>query len=121
MLTKKNVLVGIIVGSLLVAYMFVTNMYDYKNIFLALFIFPVSFLFSLITYFLSESVFRAWVNFAKWWVPLQILLVALTPETSGGYFVVILDKQFAAIILSGLFAVISLLTVLISWFRSRTS
>lgn len=79
---------------------------------MVLFVFPFIFLFSLITYFLKESVFRAWVNFAKWWVPLQILLVLITPESSGGYFVSIVDKQFVALILSGIFAVISLLIVI---------
>lgn len=79
---------------------------------MALFVFPFVFLFSLTTYFLKESVFRAWVNFAKWWVPLQILLVLVTPESSGGYFVSLVDKQFVAIILSGVFAITSLVIVI---------
>lgn len=77
-----------------------------------LFVFPFVFLFSLITYFLRESVFRAWANFAKWWVPLQILLVLITPESSGGYFVSLIDKQFVAIILSGVFAILSLIIII---------
>jgi hypothetical protein len=84
-----------------------------------LFPFPFVLLFSFITYKMRDEVSHAWINFTKWWVPLQILLVLLTPESSGGYFVVILDKQFTAIILSGLFVIISLFIVLISWFRAR--
>lgn len=120
MLTKKNVLVvsGLIGGGLLllepiktstICGMGSTSCID--TVFLIamlLYVFPFVFLFSLITYYLPEAVFRAWVNFAKWWVPIQILLVYLTPESSGGYFVVLMDKQFAAIILSGLFVLISL-------------
>jgi hypothetical protein len=84
-----------------------------------LFILPFVFIFSLITYYLPEAVFRAWVSFAKWWVPAQILLVFLTLESSGGYFVVLLDKQFAAIVLSSLFTIISLGIVLWSIFTAR--
>ena len=119
MCTKKSMLVGLIVGSLPVAYLFVANMYNYKNIFLSLFVFPVALLFSLITYKMRDEVSRAWIKFTTWWVPLQILLVALTPESSGGYFVVILDTQFAAIILSGLFVIISLLLIVVKFFSLR--
>lgn len=103
----------LIIVSLPVLFLFIWQMYNYKDIFLALFIFPVSLLFSLTTYFLKEQVFRAWVNFVKWWVPLQILLVLITPESSGGYFVSLIDKQFVAIILSGIFTILSL--VIIIW------
>lgn len=78
------------------------------TLFVFLFVFP----FSLITYFLPETVFRTWVNFAKWWVPFQILLVAITPESNGNFLINIVDKQFAAIILSGFFALISLLIII---------
>lgn len=97
-----------IIMSLPVAYLFATSRFDYKNLFLPLFISSLALIFSLVTYYLPESVFRAWVTFAKWWVPLQILLVLLVPESSGGFFVVIFDKQFATIVLSALFTVISL-------------
>ena len=84
-----------------------------------LFVFPFVLLFSLITYKMRDEVSRAWLRFAQWWVPLQILLVALTPDSSGGYFVVILDKQFTAIILSCLFAIISLLLIAWKYFITR--
>ena len=84
-----------------------------------LFVFPFVLFFSLITYKMRDEVSRAWIKFTTWWVPLQILLVALTPESSGGYFVVILDTQFAAIILSGLFTIISLLLIVVKFFSLR--
>ena len=117
--TKKNVLSGSIVLSLPILYLFTLQMYEYKDIFLGLFIFSIVFLFSLITYFLSESVFRAWVNFMKWWVPLQIFLVLITPESSGGYFVSIIDKQFVAIIMSSLFAILSSLIIIWKSFTKK--
>lgn len=119
MLTKKNVLLGLITGSLPVVFLFVEKLYDYKDIFLVLFVFLIGLLFSLITYFLPEPVFRTWVNFGKWWVPLQIVLVALTPEGTPGAFITILDKQFATIILSALFTVISLILIIWKYFVAR--
>lgn len=121
MLTKKNVLLGSMIGSLPVIFLFIGKSYDYKDIFLILFVFLITLFFSLTTYFLPESVFRAWVNFTKWWVPLQIILVALTPEGTPGAFITILDKQFSAIVLSALFTVISLILIIWKYFASRRS
>ncbi|MEK7144312.1 MAG: hypothetical protein AAB794_00400 [Patescibacteria group bacterium] len=74
---------------------------------------------SILTYKIRDEVFRAWVNFAKWWVPLQIFLVLIFPVGGGGYLVNIFDKQLVAIILSALFTIISLLLILYKWFSSR--
>lgn len=78
-----------------------------------LFPFPFVFLFSLITYKMRDEVSRAWIKFATWWVPLQILLVAITPDSYPGAFIAIIDQQSVAIVLSGLFVIISL--ALIIW------
>ena len=80
-----------------------------------LFVFPFVFLFSLITYFFLEPVFRGWINFTKWWVPLQMILVILTPESAANPLVNIVDKQSVAILLSGIFVVISLIIVVWKW------
>lgn len=73
---------------------------------------------SILTYKIHDEVFRVWVSFVKWGVPLQIFLALIFPIGGGGYLISI-DKQFVAIILSGLFVIISLLIVLIAWFRAR--
>lgn len=133
MLTKKNVL--LISGVVSVFLVSIDRIGTYQlcggypgscvdtlfNSSMLLFVFPFVFLFSLITYFLPEAVFRAWARFTTWWIPLQIVLVFLTPESFPGAFISIIDRQVVAIILSGLFAIISLLIVLISWFRSRAT
>ena len=130
MFTKKNVLIisGLIGGGLLLLEPIKTSTICGVGsttcidtvffIAMLLFVFPFVLFFSLITYKMRDEVSRAWIRFATWWVPLQILLVALTPESSGGYFVVILDKQFVAIILSGLFTLISLLLIAYRALRS---
>jgi hypothetical protein len=132
MLTKKNVLVmsAVIGGGLLLLDLVKTSTFCGEGgticirqmfyITMLLYIFPFVFFLSLVTYFLPEATFRAWINFAKWWIPVQIILVAITPdEAAGRFFVNILDSQFAAIILTGLFVIISLLIILISYLRSR--
>ncbi|MDE1919792.1 MAG: hypothetical protein KGH56_03855, partial [Patescibacteria group bacterium] len=85
MCTKKGVLIWSVALSLFPVFLFVTKRYDYKDLFLASFVFLLVCLFSLITYFLPEAVFRAWARFTTWWIPLQILAVVLTPESSGGF------------------------------------
>lgn len=72
-------------------------------------------LFSLITYFLHEEVFRAWLRFAYWWVPLSIVLIFLAAGSSGGGYGMpnIFDQEFVAITLSGLFALISLILIIV--------
>ncbi len=113
MYTKKTILTTLIILTTPEAFMYFTSMYSYKNLFLTLFVFPIALLFSLIIYFMSENVFRTWGRFVMWWVPFQILAVALTPESSVGYFVSVIDKQFVAIVLSLLFTLIS--SVIVVW------
>lgn len=73
---------------------------------------------SILTYKIRDEVFRAWVTFAKWGVPLQIVLALIFPISGGGYLISI-DKQFVAIILSCLFTLISLLLIIWKYFSSR--
>lgn len=82
--------------------------------------FPV-FLFSLITYFVREEVFRAWLRFAYWWIPLSLVMIYLAAGNSGGGFGMpnILDQEFVALIFSGLFALISLILISIKSFLLR--
>lgn len=77
------------------------------------FLFPIIFLFSLITYKMREEVFCAWFNFTKWWIPISIFLTLITPGSSGGGFGIpsIFDKEFLAFILSALFFIISLVII----------
>jgi len=81
--------------------------------FLLLF-FPI-FLFSLITYFLREEVFRAWLRFTYWWLPLSFVMIYLAAGSSGGSFGIpnVLDQETVAFIFSALFALISLILIAI--------
>ena len=76
------------------------------------FLFLPLFLLSLITYWMREEVFRAWLRFAYWWIPLTILLVLMTEDGSGGFGVPsIITKESVSMIFSGLFLIISLLLI----------
>lgn len=70
-------------------------------------------LLSIITYFINEAIFKSWISFAKWWVPLTIVLTILTPEATGSAFVPFFARSDVAIGMSALFLVISL--VIIIW------
>lgn len=88
-----------------------------------LLIFFPFFLFSCLTYFLREEVFRTWLRFAYVWIPLSLIVIYLSAGWTGGGFGIpnVLDQETVAIIFSGLFVIISLFIILISWFRSRTT
>jgi len=56
-----------------------------SNIFIIIFMSPVIFLFSLITYRMRDNVFRAWWNFARWWmVVIVVVTLFLNANESGG-------------------------------------
>ena len=65
---------------------------------------------SLIFYFLRDEVFKAWVKFALWWIPLSIVLSYLTPENNELFPT---GPGVTAYILSALFVLISLIIVLV--------
>jgi hypothetical protein len=69
------------------------------------------FLLSLITYKMSDEVYRAWFRFVRWWVPATIVLVLLSP--SYGHGLIPVDKGRVSLLLSGLFLLISLVIIII--------
>lgn len=77
-----------------------------------LFMFPVVFIFSLITYFLKDEVFKTWSKFTYIWIPISIILTLITPGGSGSFFVSLWDPQMTAIVMSGLYFIISLIIVI---------
>ena len=79
--------------------------------------FPL-FLFSLLTYFMKEEVYRAWSRFALVWIPLSMLLIFLAPEYSTDWMYRI-EKGSVALATSAIFAVVSLVIVGVKYFKSR--
>ena len=74
---------------------------------------PVFFLliFSLITYWMREDEYRAWFKFARWWIPLSMILILISPEYSHDWMYRI-EKGTVAFATSLLFVVISIIIVI---------
>ena len=81
-------------------------------------IFLPLFLLSLFAFFMREEIFATWVNFAKWWVPLSVFAILITPEKAGG-FVSIPYQSALALIVTGVFFFISLILITWKWFALR--
>lgn len=79
-------------------------------------IFPLA-LFSIITYKMRDKVFNAWINFAKWWIPLTIFLTLIAPANDGSLYPV--DKGRVAFVMTALFTVLSLLVIVAKWARKE--
>ncbi|MFA5652071.1 MAG: hypothetical protein WC933_01785 [Candidatus Paceibacterota bacterium] len=76
------------------------------------------FIFSLITYFLKDEIFKTWSKFTYVWVAISIILTLITPGGSGSFFVSLWDQQMTAIVMSGLFIFVSIIIVI---FKVATS
>ena len=79
---------------------------------------PTVFVFSLITYFLSENIFRAWFRFTVWFVPLSMFLIFLAPEYSTDWMYRV-EKGSVAVATSGIFSLVSTLIITVQYLWSR--
>ena len=64
-------------------------------------------LFSLITYWMREEIYVAWFRFARWWIPLSMVAIFLSPEYGSDWMYPV-EKGTVALGTSSLFAAISL-------------
>ena len=78
------------------------------------------FLFSLITYFMRDDVYRVWARFSYIWVPISMVLIFLAPEYSSS-FIYPITKGSVAFISSLLFTLISLILIIWKYFATRRS
>lgn len=138
--TKRNVLlVGLILMILLASLFYLAQLKycdsygyvqsDYKNLCMnvidysetvleplssALFLVPLFLSFSLLTYRMHDNVFRAWWNFARWFVPVIIVVTFLLNNKSGGGGYLGMDTMFDGLIygiLYGILIVVSLVKI----------
>jgi hypothetical protein len=66
--------------------------------------------FSLITYKMRDNVFRAWWNFARWFVPIIIVATIALNNSSGGG-VLGMDQDFTFLILFILYAILVIVSI----------
>lgn len=79
---------------------------------LGVFLSVIFIIFSLITYKMRDEVFRAWWNFARWWVPVIIVTTIMLNNasgTGGGY--IGMGKDFTFLILGILYAVLVIVSL----------
>ena len=117
-MTKRNVFIGAISGlaiSILLNYMraFGISYSVYKIIVEPLFFVSSSLLIvALFLLFVRDQIFIAWLTFAKWWIPLTIVLIVISPtDGSGAFFPAFSSKELTSIWMSSLFVVISLILI----------
>jgi hypothetical protein len=87
---------------------------------LSIFILPM-FIFSLITYFLREEVFRAWFRFTYWWIPLSFIIVLFSSSRQPANIVGISDQAIFGVLTLGLYVLVSLSIVVLKYFTPRRS
>ena len=84
-------------------------------------LFPILFLFfptlflSIITFFLRDEIFRAWLKFAYWWMPLSIFFIYLSANAGGGGgwgIPTLIDPEFVSMVFSGFFFIISIFVIM---------
>lgn len=65
-----------------------------------------------IVIFLKRTVYEQWLRFARWWIPLSVLLVIVTPVGSNSWMPLLsLNKEGVALLMAGLFTSISLVLI----------
>jgi len=63
--------------------------------------------------FATQANIRSLSSFAKWWVPLSIVLIFLAPDSSGSFFTGFpMDRNMASWILGALLTIVGLTLVL---------
>jgi len=67
--------------------------------------------------FSNSTIFQTWLKFAAVYIPLAAILFFIAPTDNADLYG--LDSELIAWFTSGLFFVISLLIIIIKWFRSR--
>ena len=74
------------------------------------------FLAIVVFYWTREEVYQAWFRFLRWWIPLSVLLILVTPEYGGGLINPV-SKGTVAVFLSALFVLISMIIITYKYWR----
>lgn len=75
------------------------------------------FIVSLFYFFLKDEIFKPWIKFTYWWLPLSIIFTLITPGGSGSFFVSLWDKEITVIFMSALYVAVSIIMLIINVIR----
>ena len=87
----------------------ILNMMSFTVVFLPIFIFSV------ITYFLKEKTFLAWIKFTLWWVLISFFLIAIIPSIDDYYFFGNMKKTITWVSVGGYAIFATILILVKSW------
>ena len=105
-------------------YDWVNRFLDAEAVFQTMFFFPaiISF-FSLLLLFCKEQIFRSWLRFTKYYLPIALLLILTSSSGGGGMFAGGLgtgfDREGMIWFTAGLFFVISVIMIAIKSWKLR--
>ena len=71
-------------------------------------------IFSGLTFYFNEEIYKSWFIFARFWIPLSMIAVFLTPEY-GGHFMNPIAKGGIAFLMSSIFIVVSIATIVFKY------
>lgn len=76
-------------------------------------LFPIILLlpFSAVLYFTRDEIFTAWWNFARWFVPVIVIVTLLLENAGGGGGYLGMDQDFTAFILIALYSIFVLVSL----------
>lgn len=75
-------------------------------------------IFSLLTYWMRDNVYQAWFKFARWAIPLSMLLIFLAPEYSHDWMYPI-EKGTVAFFSSVIFSILSIIIIGTKYLAAR--
>ena len=92
---------------------------DYSHSFFLQFLpmLPVSIV-CLFLLFQRTEIYESWFRFARWWIPLSMILIFISPEYPQGIYDPI-QKGSVALVMSVLFVAISIVIITIKYFSVK--
>ena len=77
------------------------------------------FLVYIVVAFARIEVYESWFRFARWWIPLSMILIFISPEYPQGIYDPV-QKGSVALVMSALFALISIAIIIWKYFATRS-
>lgn len=128
LVTKKNVFVIALLGFTLSIALAFSWGFGVSYSFYKIFVEPLFFLsgslffVAVLFFFTRDQVFSAWLKFAKWWLPLSLMLIILSPtDGSSAFFPALFSKELTSMWMSSLFVAISLFIITYKYFTLKKS
>lgn len=74
---------------------------------------------SVIFLFPRDEIFQSWLRFARWWIPLSILIIAITPTTGHDWALGGPTREIMSWVMGGFFFFVSLIIIFVKSSKLR--